>query len=126
MSAVTTGTTFWLGAVNRRTRFALRAEDLKRAFEAELGGADTLSTAQTALVRRAAMLEARLELDDVALVSGNAIDEGKHEKRVYMLCRVLKDLFPGGMDRSAKLINDSFDHFLELAAEQEALDEALS
>ena len=132
LSAVTNNPDAWLGRVDQRTRFALRVKDLKQGFEADLGGAAHLSTAQAALVRQAAIIEARLELDHAALASGSAIDEGKHEKRAYLLCRVLGALFPGGMHRRARVVNEAgdFGRLLEHAAQQEAegalLEEALS
>jgi len=61
-SALTNGSTLFLGDVDERLPFCRRLRDLQRAYESDAGGADTLSEAQRTILRRSAMLELQLEI----------------------------------------------------------------
>ena len=57
-----------------RSLWARRFHDLVASHAADLGGADHLSEAQIALIRRAATLECELELREASLAGGSLCD----------------------------------------------------
>jgi hypothetical protein len=61
-SAVTNGSSLFLGDVDERGPWCRRLRDLQRGFEADMGGPDRLSEGQRTILRRAAMLALQLEM----------------------------------------------------------------
>src|SRR5262249_53701142 len=61
-SALTNGSSLFLGDVDERGPWCRRLRDLQRAHESDLGGRDILSEGQRTILRRIAMLELQCEL----------------------------------------------------------------
>src|SRR5438067_11725815 len=61
-SALTNGSTLFLGDIDERGPWCRRLRDLQRAHETDLGGRATLSEGQRTILRRIAMLELQLEM----------------------------------------------------------------
>jgi hypothetical protein len=75
-----------------RSRAAARCNELVRAFEADLGGAGELSTAQRQLVQRAALLATQLEDFEVRHTLGEPIELSDYLTCVNVQRRVLATL----------------------------------
>jgi hypothetical protein len=61
-SALTNGTSLFLGDIDQRGSWVRRLRDLQRQHEEDLGGRDGLSEGQMTILQRIAMLELQLEL----------------------------------------------------------------
>jgi hypothetical protein len=82
-----------------RSRAAARCNELVRAFEADLGGADQLTTAQRQLVQRAALCATLLEDFEVRHTLGEPIELSDYLTCVNVQRRVLATL---GLQRVAR------------------------
>jgi hypothetical protein len=71
-SAVTNGTAVLLH-VDGRSAWMRRFRDLIAAHESDLGGRDTLSEGQRAIVRRAALLQCQLELMETHIAQNDGV-----------------------------------------------------
>src|SRR4051812_17259435 len=70
-SALTNGSSLFLGDIDERGPWCRRLRDLQRAHETDLGGQDNLSEGQRAIVRRAAMIELQLEMQETHFAQNN-------------------------------------------------------
>jgi hypothetical protein len=61
-SAITNGSALFLGDVDERGPWCRRLRDLIADQTSDLGGADAISSAELALIRRSAMLQLQLEM----------------------------------------------------------------
>jgi hypothetical protein len=104
-SAITNGSAV-LSGVDERSAWARRFRDLIAAHEADLGGRDTLSEGQRALVRRAALLQCALELMEsrIAHADGDASTKTieTYQRASGALRRLLESL---GLHESRKARN---------------------
>lgn len=73
-SAVTNGSTLFLGTVDGRTPIARRYADLPRELEAERGGSAALSVTAREAARAYAGLAVRLEQLHTDIAAGRAVD----------------------------------------------------
>jgi hypothetical protein len=90
-SAVTTGRRqFVVG--DGRSAWALRYSDLVQQHVEDLGGAESISSAQLSLARRAATIECQLEDMEGQLSLGDSIDLDLFVRATGALNRVLKTL----------------------------------
>lgn len=85
--------------VDERKAHARLFRHLEDSISAELGGRESLSTAQLALCRRAAALSVQAELDERALIEGQPFDLSSYRATSAELRRVLEAL---GLSRAAK------------------------
>jgi len=83
-SAITNGLAI-LKDVDHRSAWMRRLRDLMRAHESDLGGYDTLSEGQKALVRRIAMIEVQLEMLEHHFAENNG-SAGRLDLEVYQRC----------------------------------------
>jgi len=101
-AAVTNGAKLLPGSADGRSRFARRYRDLVEEMSADLGGSDRLSTLQAQLVRRAAALAARCEIQEAELAAGRTIDAADFVADVGLLARIARTL---GLTRIAHDVN---------------------
>ena len=97
-----------------RSRASARCKQLVSAFEADLGGADQLTTAQAQLVQRAALLATTLEDFEVRFCLGEPIELADYLTCVNVQRRVLATL---GLERRARDVTPSL---ADLLAQAEA------
>jgi hypothetical protein len=100
--------------LDQRTRAAMRVRELTAAIEADLGGADRLSTSQRQLVQRGALLAVALEDFEIRFACGQAIEFGDYLLGVNTQRRVLATL---GLERRARDVTPSLREYLAEKAE---------
>ena len=88
-----------LADLDQRTVAAQKARSLVEWIEADLGGADRLSTAKRALVTRAAVTAAIVENIEANALAGAEIDTAAYVALVNNLRRLLTTI---GLERAAK------------------------
>ena len=88
---------------------ARRWRDVVASLASDLGGADHMSEAQTALVRRSATLVVQCEMDEALMAGGQGFDEGKFLVRVNTLRRLLTTL---GVQRTARDVTPSLSEYI--------------
>jgi hypothetical protein len=111
-SALTNGSSLFLGDIDERGPWCRRLRDLQRAHESDLGGAYVLSEGQRTILRRTAMLELQLEMLE-SRFAANGGEASTHQLEVYQrvagaLRRMLETL---GLHegRKARDVTDHFD-----------------
>lgn len=92
-----------------RTVAAQKARSLVESIEADLGGADRLSTAKRALVTRAAVTAAIVESMEAAALTGGEIDLAGYVALTNNLRRLLTTL---GLERVAKDVTLDLDDYV--------------
>jgi hypothetical protein len=106
-SAVTSGRKLFVGG-DENSAWSRRFHDLVIGHVVDLGGADRLSQAQFALIRRAAAIECELERLDARLSRDEPVDMDSyarvagHLRRLFEtigLKRVPRDVTPPGLDQ---------------------------
>ena len=88
--------------LDERTRPVKRYKALARAYASDLGG--NPSTAQRALLSRAAGLQVLAELQEVAMAEGGEVDVAAYVKRTNGLVTVLRTI---GLARRLKDVNSA-------------------
>lgn len=91
-SKVTNGSKLFLPGCDGRSSLARRARDIFDAFCRDLGGYETLSEAQTQLVRRASMISIKCEEMESRGANGEQIDLDVFGKLTDRLGRTLQRL----------------------------------
>jgi hypothetical protein len=97
-----------------RSRAAMRTRELVSAFEADMGGADRLSTAQRQLVQRAAILAVQCEDFEVRYSIGQPIELDMYLAAINCQRRVLTEL---GLERRARDVTPSLQQYINGAGE---------
>jgi hypothetical protein len=87
-----------------RSRAVSKCNELRAALETDLGGADTLTTAQSQLVQRAALIGVQLEDFETRWILGEAIEFTDYMTGVNVQRRVLTTL---GLERRARDVGRS-------------------
>lgn len=96
-----------LNDLDGRTAAAQKAQAFVESIEADLGGADRLSTAQRTMVTRAAVTAAIVEAMEAGALMGGDIDVGAYVALTNNLRRFLTTL---GLERVAKDVTDLDDY----------------
>jgi hypothetical protein len=91
-----------IGAVDGRTRPALKFREMAEGMAADRGGRDTLTRGEEALIRRAAGLEVLADQLERQLLLGEDISVVDYGNVVARQTRVLQTL---GLDRRARDVN---------------------
>ncbi len=97
-SAVSNGSALFIEA-DGRTSWAKRFRDLVAGHISDLGGADTLSEGQRALIRRGAALGTELERMEGRLAEGLPVDLDLYGRLAAHQRRILESI---GLERKAK------------------------
>ena len=71
---------------------AYRRKSIYRALVADFGGEENISTLQTGLLAQAAILLLRVELAEISIARGEAIDEARFAADTALAIRVLRCL----------------------------------
>jgi len=99
-----------LGHLDGRSRALRGAREIQEGIEADLGGADHISTAQRALAQRAAILTAVVEDAEVKWATNDsAFELDKYLAAVNCLRRVLASV---GLERRQRDATPSLDEYL--------------
>lgn len=98
-----------LADLDQRTVAAQKARAMVESLEADLGGADRLSTAKRALVTRAAVTAAIVESMEAAALTGGEIDLAGYVALTNNLRRLLTTL---GLERATKDITPNLDAYI--------------
>ena len=106
-SAISNGTRLFIDGLDGRSALARRYRDLVAEFVSDIGGADIISAAQRAIVRRAASLCVWCEAVEVRLAAGEEIDI--YTTAANSLRRLLVDI---GLERRARDVTPSLDAYL--------------
>jgi hypothetical protein len=106
-----------LGDVDRRTAAYRRTVELISHIETDLGGADRLSTAERALIRRAGVTAALAEHLETRWLSGEEIDPGMYCTVGNALRRLLESV---GLKRVPRDVGTLYDYLASLPSEDEA------
>jgi hypothetical protein len=93
-----------------RTAAYKSAQSLRNAIAADLGGADTLSAMQQAIVNNAAMLGAMLENIAARYLAGEVVDYAQFATLANSMRRLLADL---GLERKAHDISPDLRTYLK-------------
>src|ERR1700689_4733151 len=107
-SAVTNGKRLFVEG-DGNSAWSRRYRDLVAAHSSDLGGADTLSAAQSSLVRRASAIEVELEQMEGALSKGEAVDLDTFTRATSHLRRLHESL---GIERKARDVTPSLASYL--------------
>jgi hypothetical protein len=97
-SAVTNGKRVFVDG-DGNAAWTRRWRDLVQAHEQDLGGAESLSEAQSSLVRRVATIEIELEQLEGKLSKGEAVDLDGYTRAAGHLRRILESL---GLERRSR------------------------
>jgi hypothetical protein len=108
-SAISNGTRLFIDGLDGRSALARRYRDLVAEFVSDLGGADVISAAQRAIVRRAASLCVWCEAVEVRLAAGEEIDIAPYTTAANSLRRLVVDI---GLERRARDVTPSLDAYL--------------
>ena len=100
-SAISNGTRLFIDGLDGRSALARRYRDL--------GGADVISEAQRAIIRRAASLCVWCEAVEVRLAAGEEIEITPYTTAANSLRRLLVDI---GLERRARDVTPSLDAYL--------------
>jgi hypothetical protein len=123
-SAMSNGSKF-LANVDGRSLWARRCRDLYAAFVTDAGGADVVSEARSAIMRRAAVLACELERRESAFALAGGVDPAELDlfaKTSAVLSRLLEKV---GLERTAKDITPTPAEFAaKWAAERVATPDA--
>jgi hypothetical protein len=104
--------------VDRRSKPAREIADNYWRLATDLGGIDSLSTQQLALVERAAFLLLRIRQHESAVLAGREppTDAGVHSNHCNVLAGVLNKL---GLERKARSVDDLSGYLQRFAGSQE-------
>lgn len=91
-----------IGAVDGRTRPALKFREMAEGMASDRGGREMLSRGEEALIRRAAGLEVLADQIEEKLINGEDISVVDYGNVVARQTRVLQTL---GLDRRARTVN---------------------
>jgi hypothetical protein len=97
-SAVTNGRRLFVDG-DGNSAWSRRFRDLAAQHAADLGGADTLSEAQSSLIRRVAAIEVELERQEGRMSLGEGVDLDAYTRAAGHLRRLLETL---GIERRAR------------------------
>jgi len=103
-----------LADLDGRTNAARRVQTLVANIEQDLGGRDRLSTAQSQLAQRAALLSAVLEHQEAEWVSNGEIDLEDYTRALNSMARVLQIL---GVERRTRNATPSLGEYLDTKRE---------
>jgi hypothetical protein len=106
--------------VDNRSQVARRFFDISSAIIADQGGLDRLAEARLQLIRRFAASAVMAEQLEAALARGEAIDIGQHAQLVSSMVRVSNRI---GVNRRAKEIVPTLQHYLETRADHDEAQE---
>jgi hypothetical protein len=98
-SAISNGTRLFIDGLDGRSALARRYRDLVGEFVSDLGGAEVISEAQRAIIRRAASLCVWCEAVEVRLAAGEEIEITPYTTAANSLRRLLVDI---GLERRAR------------------------
>jgi hypothetical protein len=111
--------TVLLAGIDGRSAWARRYKDILHAFVSDAGGADTVSEAEHAILRRAATLATECERIEATFAAAGCADPGEldlHAKTSAVLSRLLEKV---GLKRVAKDVTPTIaDIVAEIAAEK--------
>jgi hypothetical protein len=102
-SALTNGSSLFLGDVDQRGAWCRRLRDLQLGYEADLGGSNTLSEGQRCIVHRLAMMALQCEMLEVRFAQ-NQGEASAHQLSLYQrtansMRRLIESLHHGRVAR---------------------------
>ncbi len=97
-SRITNGSVM-LAEIDGRSTWARRYRDLVALHAEDMGGMETLSQAQLALIRRAATIEVELERREAILANGGSVDLDEFNRAAGGLRRLLESV---GLERKPR------------------------
>jgi hypothetical protein len=110
----------WLQRIDKRTKIARAVLCRIAEFEADAGGAESLTAARRSLIRHTAWLDAIVDSHELRLAAGEALDVGAYTQALNSLLGLFRMLGLERRARPTRRLRDVIDGSARRAAEPEA------